>query len=49
MSARHRKCPHPEKVRYATRAEAFQAVLHDVRLTRTYRCRDHWHTTSRPS
>ena len=48
MSARHRKCPTPEKVTYRTLQEALQAVRHDPRLVRPYRCRSHYHTTSRP-
>jgi hypothetical protein len=47
MAARHRKCPRPDKTVYTTRWAAFRAVLRDPRLVRTYRCKGHWHTTSK--
>lgn len=50
MPARKRKCPTPQKVEYPTRGAAL-AALRSMPLTRTevrpYKCRKHWHLTSK--
>lgn len=52
MAARHRKCPTPEKQEYATLDAAIAALRRPYKgklkaPTRPYRCKGHYHLTSR--
>lgn len=50
MAARHRKCPTPSKVVYPSREAALRAVRRmplDRGEVRAYRCKGHYHLTSR--